>query len=109
MKYIVYRGLRLRDEDEKMELTLTILSKNSSHVGMYCAPILQKKKPSLKQIERIWEGGVGVMFENTTRNKIYQFHTDIFYSPSWEEREKSIANFEAYNKTEKILPGHYEF
>ena len=114
MKYIVYRGLRHRDleeyeyEEGKMELTLTILSKNSSHVGMYCAPILQRKKPSLKQIEKVWNDNIGTIFENTTKNKLHQFHTDIFYSPSWEEREKYIAKFEEYNKTERILPGHHE-
>ena len=115
MKYIVYRGLRHKDfleeykyEEGKMESTLTILSKDS-YEGMYCAPILQKKKPTLKQIEKLWEGGVGVMFENTMGNNLHQFHTDIFYSSSWEEREKYIAKFEAYNETERIFPGHYEF
>lgn len=69
MKYIVYRGLRHRNleeyeyEEGKMELTLTILSKDDSYWGRYCAPIFQKKKPTLKQIENIWE--IGAIFENT--------------------------------------------
>lgn len=119
MKYIVYRGLRRKDleeyeyEEGKMELTLTILSKDNSYMGMYCVPISQKKKPTLKQIERMWkenrEDNIGTMFDNTARNKLHQFHTDIFYSSSWEEREKYIARFEAYNNRERILPGHYEF
>lgn len=115
MKYIVYRGLRHRDleeyeyEEGKMDLTLTILSKDSSYRGMYYAPILQRKKLSLKQIEKIWKDNVGVLFENTMGNNLHRFHTDIFYSSSWEEREKYIAKFEVYNKTERILPGHYEF
>ena len=115
MKYIVYRGLRHRDfeeykyEEGKMELTLTILSKDNSYKGMYCAPISQRKKFSLKQIKRIWNDCIGIMFEKTAKNRLHQFHTDIFYSSSWEEREEYIARFEADNKTEKILPGHYEF
>lgn len=113
VKYIVYRGLRHRDfeeykyEEGKMESTLTILSKDNSY-GMYCAPILQKKKPTLKQIEKIWKDNIGTLFENTQGNSLRRFHTDIFYSSSWEEREKYIAKFEAYNETERILPGHYE-
>ena len=116
MKYIVYRGLRHKDrevyeyEEGKMELTLTILSKDNSYTGMYCVSILQKKKPTLKQIEKVWKNNMGgIMFENTQGNNLQQFHTSIFYSPSWEEREKYIAKFEEHNETETILPGHYEF
>lgn len=116
MKYIVYRGLRHRNleeyeyEEGKMELTLTILSKDDSYWGRYCAPIFQKKKLTLKQIEKMWEdNNIGATFENTRGNNLHRFHTDIFYSSSWEEREKYIAKFEAYNNCEKILPGHYEF
>ena len=115
MKYIVYRGLRHRDleeyeyEEGKMELTLTILSKDSD-MGMYCAPILQKKKPSLKQIEKIWKDNIGVMFENTMGNSLNDFHTPLFLtSKNWNEREECLRRFEAHNTIEKILPGHYEF
>lgn len=115
MKYIVYRGLRHKDhyqyeyEEGKMILSLTILSKGDSYRGIYCTSILQRKKLSLKQIENIWKDKIGgVMFENTTGNSLHRFHTNIFYSSSWEEREKYIAKFEEYNETEKILPGHYE-
>jgi hypothetical protein len=115
VKYIVYRGIRHRNKEEyeyekgKMELTLTILSWADSYMGRYCAHISQKKKPSPKQIEKIWKNNVGTLFENTLGNSLHSFHTDIFCSPSWEEREKHIAEFEEYNEVEKILPGHYEF
>ena len=115
MKYIVYRGIRHRDlkyeyEEGKKQLTLTILSKDNSDMGKYYVPISQRKKPTLKQIEKLWKKDkIGVVFMNTARNNLHQFHTDIFYSSSWEEREKYIAKFEVYNETERILPGHYEF
>lgn len=104
MKYIVYRGLH-----KDRGITLTILSKDDSYWGRYCAPILQRKKLSLKQIEKMWKDGMGVVFGNTMRNNLHQFHNDIFYSSSWEEREKYIAKFEDGNDIERKLPGHYEF